>query len=188
MRTRMTLITIVLLATMAMLLVAGSIAAGAGTVPAQTALQTAREPNSTAEVRVTQSLKPMASVAASPIITWEYDQVQPAIAYGLEAGQYLVVWEDHHWGWGGDWDIYGRRVGADGTPIGGHFAISWEGNKHRLAPDVAYHPAIGEYLVVWEYEYSLDDHDIYARRVASDGALIGGELPISTSATLKAIR
>jgi len=121
----------------------------------------------------------MAVAAASPIITWEYDQIQPAIAYNSQTHQYLVVWEDRHWGWGNDWDIYGRFVGADGVPLGSAFGISWEGDKHRLAPDVTYNSANGEFLVVWEYEYSPDDHDIYARRVASDGTLIGNELIIA---------
>jgi len=123
--------------------------------------------------------------AAAPIITWEYDQVQPAMAYGSQTDQYLVVWEDHHWGWGNDWDIYGRFVGADGVPLGSHFGISWEGDKHRMAPDVAYNSANGEFLVVWEYEYSPDDHDIYARRVASDGTLVGNEFIITNLANFE---
>lgn len=135
------------------------------------------------------ALKAPATAAASPlgpaqhaaIITWEYDQVQPAIAYNSAAGEYLVVWEDHHWGWGDDWDIYARRIAADGTPLGSHFGVSWEGSDHRLAPDVVYHPTVGEYLVVWEYEYSSSDHDIYARLVASNGTLIGNELAIATT-------
>lgn len=122
-----------------------------------------------------------APASPSPIISWEYDQVQPAITHNLSAGEYLAVWEDHHWGWGADSDIYGRRVGGDGTPLGGQFGVSWEGNNHRLAPDVTYHPTLGEYLVVWEYEFSASDHDIYARRVASNGTLIGNELPIATT-------
>ncbi|MBM4431379.1 MAG: hypothetical protein FJ026_13700 [Chloroflexi bacterium] len=40
------------------------------------------------------------TAAPAPIITWEYDQVQPAIAYSSATNQYLAVWEDHHWGWG----------------------------------------------------------------------------------------
>ena len=123
----------------------------------------------------------LAPVPGSPIITWEHDQIHPAVAYGSEAGQYLVVWEDHHWGWGDDWDIYGRRVRADGVTVGNPFGISWDGSEHRLAPDVAYNQANGEFLVVWEYEHSPTDHDIYARLVRQDGTLASGEFPIATS-------
>lgn len=122
----------------------------------------------------------LATAAVAPIITWEYDQVHPAIAYGSQTNQYLAVWEDHHWGWGDDWDIYGRLVGADGQALGSEFGISWEGDKHRLAPDVAYNQANGEFLVVWEYEFSAADHDIYARRVRADGTLVSGEFVITS--------
>jgi hypothetical protein len=121
-----------------------------------------------------------AQAAGTAIISWEWDQIHPAIAYNSQAGEYLVVWEDHHWGWGDDWDIYGRRVRADGAALGGHFGISWERANHVLSPDVAYNAAANEYLVAWEYEHSPADHDIYIRRVASDGTLIGPEIAVAT--------
>jgi len=117
--------------------------------------------------------------AAAAIVTWEYDQVRPGVAYNAVSNQYLVVWEDHHWGFGTDWDIYARRVDAGGTPLGSHFAVSWLNANQRLAPDVAYNSTNGEYLVVWEYEYSADDHDIYAQRIASDGTLVGSEIGVA---------
>ena len=117
--------------------------------------------------------------AAAPVISWEYDQIQPAAAYGDVSGLSLVVWEDHHWGFGTDWDIYGQRLGADGSALGSAFGISYDGDKHRLAPAVAYNRDLDEFLVVWEYEYSTSDHDIYAQRVASNGTLVGSEIAIS---------
>lgn len=125
--------------------------------------------------------KAAAPAAAAAITTWEYDQIKPKIAYNATANNFLVVWEDHHWGWGADWDIYARLVAADGTPQGTHFGIAWENANQRTAPDVAHNTAANEYLVVWEYAYSATDHDIYARRVGSDGALIGGEIGIATT-------
>ena len=71
-----------------------------------------------------------AYAAAVPIISWEYDQVSSAIAYNSQTDQYLVVWEDHHWGFGTDWDIYGQRVAADGSTVGGGVGISYEGSKN----------------------------------------------------------
>ena len=58
-----------------------------------------------------------AFAAPAPVISWEYDQLQPAIAYSGATNEFLVVWEDHHWGFGTDWDIYARRVNASGTPL-----------------------------------------------------------------------
>ena len=125
-----------------------------------------------------------AYAAAVPIISWEYDQVSSAIAYNSQTDQYLVVWEDHHWGFGTDWDIYGQRVAADGSTVGGGVGISYEGSNHRLAPAVAYNPVLNEFLVVWEYEFSATDHDIYGQRVANDGTLIGAQIAIATPSDL----
>jgi hypothetical protein len=109
------------------------------------------------------------------ISTWSYDQLKPRLAFNGSANQFLVVWEDHHWGWGDDWDVYGQRVGTSGELIGGNFAISWEGANHHLNPDVTYKPTANEYLVAWEYEHDPDNRDVYVRRVGSDGALFEGE-------------
>jgi len=132
-------------------------------------------------VRPGGMIEPTSLTASLPIINWEYDQIHPAAAYNNLANEYLVVWEDHHWGWGNDWDIIGRRVGADGTPLDSEQGISWDGEKHRMAPDVAANTVNDEYLVVWEYEFSSADHDIYARRVGSEGSPTGDEFAITTS-------
>ena len=114
------------------------------------------------------------------ISTWENDQIRPRVAFNNTLDEFLVVWEDHHWGWGEDWDIYGRRINSNGDPIGGQFAIAWQNVNHCLNPDVIYNPQADEYLVVWEYEYSESDHDIYAQRIAGDGTLVGEQIAIAT--------
>ena len=119
----------------------------------------------------------LASPLATAIASWEYDQIAPAVAYSSTSAQYLVVWEDHHWGYGNDWDIYGRRVAENGSTVGGAFGIGWEDPdgvvRNRMAPDVAYNSSYDEYLVVFEYAFSSTDHDIHARRVSADGTLVG---------------
>jgi hypothetical protein len=91
-----------------------------------------------------------AHAVAVPIIAWEYDQLRPAVAASEQASLNLVVWEDHHWGFGADWDIYGRLMGSDGVPVGSAFGIAFAGEKQRLAPHVAYNRDLDEFLVVWE--------------------------------------
>lgn len=122
----------------------------------------------------------LASPLAAAIVSWEYDQVRPAIAFNDAANQYLVVWEDHHWAWGADADIYGQRLHEDGSLAGPRISVSWEGDKHRLSPDAAYDSTHNRFLVVWEYAYTSDDHDIYARLVNWDGSLVGDAFPVST--------
>ncbi len=123
---------------------------------------------------------PDAPLAASVIVSWEYDQIQPAVAYNSGAGQFLSVWEDHHWGWGADWDIYARFMAADGAPYGNVFGVAFDGSNQRRDPAVASNNT-NEYLVAWQYAYSSTDHDIYARRVDSAGNLASAELPVATT-------
>jgi hypothetical protein len=115
------------------------------------------------------------------ISTWEYDQVKPRIVFNPTAGEYLVVWEDHHWGWGNDWDIYGRRISAVGVGVGDTFGIAWESPSHYLNPDVAWLPLTNEYLVAWQFEYSQSDYDIYSRRLNADGTTTGDIGVVSNS-------
>ena len=71
------------------------------------------------------------------------------------------------------------RVGSDGTPIGSEFGIATS-DKYEFSPAVTYNPTANEFLVVWEHWDTVDDHDIYARRVGSDGSLIGSDISIAT--------
>jgi len=101
---------------------------------------------------------------------------------GTTAGEYLVVWADLRISPTRGWDIYGRRVGADGARIGGDFRI---GGGRTLSDDespaVAWNETADEYLVVWtdERNGSTWASDIYGRRVGPDGAVIGGDFGIS---------
>jgi hypothetical protein len=118
-----------------------------------------------------------------PISTWEYEQVLPELDYNPDLDEFMIVWEDHHWAWGAAADIYGQRVSADGTLAGGNFGISWEGGNLRLRPDIAYNTNTQEYLVIWEYEHSPSDHDVYQRRVSRTGELPDAEIPISNESS-----
>lgn len=111
------------------------------------------------------------------ISTWQYDQLKPRLAFNAAAGEWLVVWEDHHWGWGAYRDIYGQRVNYDGTLDGGNFGIAWGNNREN--PDVAYNSVGSEYMVVWEYVLSASDHDVYRRRISANGSLLDSEAAVS---------
>jgi hypothetical protein len=116
-----------------------------------------------------------------PLATWEYDQLHTAIAYSPKANKHLAVWEDHHWGWGDDWDIYGRFVSTSAVADGAMFGIAWADAKHRLAPDVVHNTVTDQFMVAYELEYAANDHDIYARHVSPSGQLSTVELPVVTT-------
>jgi len=110
------------------------------------------------------------------------DEVKPAVAWNQEDNQYLVVWTDgRNWETRGD-DIYGRRVGSDGKPVGRDFRIT-KGRtiSHEGTPEVVWSQATKQYLVVWTdgRNQELRGYDIYGRRVGSDGRPVGADIRIS---------
>jgi hypothetical protein len=118
------------------------------------------------------------AAARIDLSTWEHDQLAPRAAFNPGRGEFLVVWEDHHWGWGADSDIYGRRVNGLGAMQDAQFGISCDGSL-RFNPDVTYNPDADTYLVVWEYRYAESDHDVFMRRISGTGELLDGETPVS---------
>ena len=127
------------------------------------------------------------------ISTHAHEQLAPRVAYNSKRDEFLVVWEDHQGNFGDDRDIMGRIIPATGTPQTGPFLISWEGDDQRFQPDIAYNPAVDEYLVTWGQTIWPDsppqkpggpvyvlEHTISQRRLASDGSRVGDEMMVST--------
>ena len=89
--------------------------------------------------------------------------------------EYLVVWvtkQDEF-----SWDIWGRRLRGDGSPIpNGWFNIDTIAGYHLVDPAVVYNPHTDQYLVVYTYELSNDDHDIWGKLVDWNGGLSGRKL------------
>jgi hypothetical protein len=98
----------------------------------------------------------------------DVDNIKPRVAYNLLHDEYFVVWTNIRGG-GAAKDIYARRLKADRTlsPV---FAIISDANAYNYDPDVVYNPLQDEYLVVWTYDVSPTDSDIWARRVTWNGA------------------
>lgn len=96
------------------------------------------------------------------------NEAQPSIAYNSQDHEYFVVWEagyaDAADPYNPDYyEIWGRRVSSDGTPLGSAFRISPAAQGSN--PDVAYSSAANGYLVVWEH-----DPDVYGQRISASGA------------------
>jgi hypothetical protein len=109
--------------------------------------------------------------------TVEEDQKSPAIAYNSKADEFLVVWDDYVWKAIGTLGIAAQRTGAHGNLIGESFAVvgEWFTFRPFTNPDLVYNPSSNEYLLVWQYGQSSDDHHIYAIRLSSNGAAIGDD-------------
>lgn len=125
-----------------------------------------------------QRLAPLAPDDAVPIVNWGLDQLDPALGYSFASTSYLVIWQ-HQWAANTWTAINGRLVFHDGAPVLEPFSIS-QAAKSASAPDIAYNATNGQFLVVWELEYSATDHDIYARLIDAEGAPTGSEIVISS--------
>jgi len=112
----------------------------------------------------------------------ESGQFDAAVVWNSQVNEYLVVWSDQRNNPTRRLDIYGQRVSAAGTRLGGNFRISGTGAlEDDTEPMVAYNADANQYLVVWEDRrlggYSVSD--IYGRRVSGDGKRLGADFRIS---------
>jgi hypothetical protein len=77
-------------------------------------------------------------------------------------------------------DIYGLRVGWNGTPVNPPGLIHiCEIAQDQNAPAVATNEQ-DRYMVVWEHEFSSTDHDIYGREYNVLGNPVGSYFPIAS--------
>jgi len=110
------------------------------------------------------------------ITTGPHDRLQPAAAYGLANGEYLVVWMYDVHGDGSQYEIWGRFVAWDGSQMKPEFKIiSWPGRTFT-SPRVAYNNNRNQFLVVWNAAEtgSLVPTDISSMLLGADGTIITG--------------
>lgn len=87
---------------------------------------------------------------------------------------YLLVWEDS------SDDLYGQFINRAGALVGGSFAVSTAAGKQTLDSMKALVFDGTNYLVVWNDARNSSDTDGYGQLIAPSGALVGGEIPVST--------
>ncbi|MGQ9696132.1 MAG: CFI-box-CTERM domain-containing protein [Thermodesulfobacteriota bacterium] len=114
----------------------------------------------------------------------ELDKVSPSVAYDSANQRFLVVW--HAVVTGGDSDIYGQLVNANGTLNGPNFVIS-NGEYDQRFPKVAYDNAHQRFLVVWQDTRREEDYyDIYGQLVNANGTLNGFNFVIANADGIQA--
>jgi hypothetical protein len=101
----------------------------------------------------------------------------PDVAFNSKSGRYLVVYmagsdtNDDHWA------IYGQRVSATGTAVGGRIRISSPTDRFLCSyepPSVRYARNINQFLVTWDGGSATDcDDAIYVRRISGAGRPLG---------------
>lgn len=113
-------------------------------------------------------------------------EISPVVAFNATDMEYFVVWED--WRETGHWpptrmkDLYGRRIHANGSPVGPAFLVSRDADVNDdLSPAVAWNAARNEYLIVWvRYADWYATDEIYGRRMRGDGTFIEPAFRINT--------
>ncbi len=105
------------------------------------------------------------AIANDPASTREQSA---GVSFASSSNTYLVVWDEGPDG--GPFDLEGREVGADGTPVGAVLEISQTGMAatNETFPAVAYGP--GQWLTIWQDGRNLADFDIWGQRVAPGSA------------------
>jgi len=106
------------------------------------------------------------------------DAKDPAVAYNTQRQEYLVVWWNDRPGCD---DIFGRRVSANGAPLGSRFPIANQCPGERWYPDVTYSTQRNEYLVVWGYSATptTPPFCIRGQRLETTGNTIGSVIDIT---------
>lgn len=106
-------------------------------------------------------------------------QGSPMLAADTRGGRFLVTWNDDRNRASG-LDIYGRILGADGTPTSPEFAIV-EAARGQAFAAPAFDPTRNRFLVVWTDWRNAQtvESDIYGRFVSAQGTPEGDEFPIA---------
>jgi hypothetical protein len=123
--------------------------------------------------------------AAAHIITTAQYPHQANLVYNATTNNYFVVWR-HEFSVS-DWDIYGALLDANGSVIGGEFAINLE-NVDSQSPAVA--SSGNHYFVVWQHWAGASGGnvwDIVGQIFKADGTPLIGPFPVaaSTYSTMK---
>ena len=104
---------------------------------------------------------------------------RPSVAFNILHEEFLVVWQNVQAP--NTRDVYARRVNMDGS-LSTWFSVVSSVNETHWNPDVAFNHLRDEYLVVWYYEYGIDDLDILGSLVSWNGSSIGTPFPVASAA------
>lgn len=106
-----------------------------------------------------------------------HDESKPTVTYSRFNGLYIVVWQEEVSD--GNSDIILQRFDSNGSKVGSAVTVA-NAAVNDTSPSISC--KFKECIVVYEYEYSPSDIDIYAQRIdASSGTLINGRVAIANS-------
>ncbi|HID87441.1 MAG TPA: hypothetical protein EYP55_08700 [Anaerolineae bacterium] len=106
-------------------------------------------------------------------------QTSPTLAYSSREEMYLVAWSDDRNLGATGWDLFARRLEADGNPRGLDIPLFTAGGN-QISPVLAYNPYDNYHFVVWSDDRGteFDDLDIFGMRLNGNGRPIRRHVPI----------
>jgi len=107
-----------------------------------------------------------------------FDQREPRVAAD-GAGRFIVVWESAVDAAKSDWDVFARRFGPAGTPLGDPFQVNTNANGFQNQARVVADPD-GNFIVTWT-DWSGGTADIHGRRYDVQGPPVGPEFTVNPS-------
>ena len=122
--------------------------------------------------------QPEAAAALTSLAGYETD---PALAYDPQLDHFLLAYGYATPPPDFQYSIQAQFVDANGSPINPALMLSTDDSTVREHPEAAYNINEEEFLVIWDLRFSSTDHDIYARRVTSVGAVVGSEIAVDLS-------
>ena len=110
-------------------------------------------------------------------------QESPSVAVDAD-GDFVVVWANIYSEsyYSSVRSIQGQRYASDGSAVGDQFEVATFGKNFPHSPLVALDED-GDFVVVWEGQYSYSGGNLHGRRYASDGFEVGAEFQINTYTT-----
>lgn len=112
---------------------------------------------------------------------WYNARSRPGLVFRTGFNEFLTTFTDD--AMGTQADIMAQALRSDGLVVGFLITVS-RGRKGQEAPTVAYNPVHNEYLTVWADYRTGSDYDLFLRRVAANGDLIGSEMVVAMDAAL----
>lgn len=103
-------------------------------------------------------------------------QTEVEVDVAFDGTNFFAVWGDFRTG--ATFDLYGARINSSGSVLDTRGIAISSASADQRAPAVAWNGS--DYLVVWQDTRGADT-DLYGQRINTAGALVGGEIAISTA-------
>lgn len=102
-------------------------------------------------------------------------RLAPEIAYNSRNDEYMTIWFDTRNP--GNNDVFGQRLGSDGTLLGGNFPVI-QFAEAQIDPAISYSHVVNRYLAVWRTQQAGSFNRGRGRLLEANGSPVAGDFLI----------